>query len=436
MKKPIEPEKTLHQAVSSIKSFAAPQAEPKPPISDEEFLPASQFVTQLVSQAHEYGASFIRLQTFMSQLPQMFGFYGVMLSASPFLFFEFWRQGDSDPSRVTIQSPAGNFDLAKLSTLNDLVNDLVDGKVPIDKGSARLKQIDKLPPPYKNSVVALGYALCGAGFAVLLSANWLDVIFAALLSLVVYGITATAVKSQWLTDRINFTSALVASILANLLAILFPGTNAFIVSLCAVVVLVPGLSLTLGMVELASKIVISGINRLVDGILITAVLVIGNVLGTSIVQALWTVPPPDASTDRPLWIIFTSIIVLMLGLTFVFKVRLKELGWVILAGELAYTGVLLGGQLGNWQGSFIGALILGLYTSLFASRLHRSGSVVMLPGIMILVPGVAAYFGFNALQTSGVIGALLAGWGVLVQIVAIMGGLFVAASIAPQRASL
>jgi uncharacterized membrane protein YjjB (DUF3815 family) len=62
--------------------------------------------------------------------------------------------------------------------------------------------------------------------------------------------------------------------------------------------------------------------------------------------------------------------------------------------------------------------------------------VVMLPGIMILVPGAAAYFGLNALQTSGIISALPAVWGVLVQIIAILGGLFVAASVLPQRGSL
>jgi uncharacterized membrane protein YjjB (DUF3815 family) len=98
--------------------------------------------------------------------------------------------------------------------------------------------------------------------------------------------------------------------------------------------------------------------------------------------------------------------------------------------------MVIGGQFGNWQGSFLGALLLGLYASFFASRLHRPGSVVMLPGIMILVPGVAAYFGLNALETSGIIGALPAVWGVLVQIAAIIGGLYIAASILPQKAGL
>ena len=60
----------------------------------------------------------------------------------------------------------------------------------------------------------------------------------------------------------------------------------------------------------------------------------------------------------------------------------------------------------------------------------------MLPGIMILVPGVAAYFGLNTLQTSSIIGALPAVWGVVIQIAAIIGGLFIAASILLQEASL
>ncbi|NJK31725.1 MAG: threonine/serine exporter family protein [Deltaproteobacteria bacterium] len=290
--------------------------------------------------------------------------------------------------------------------------------------------------PQKAASWPWGYALCGAGFAVLLSAGWRDVGFAALLSLVVYAITSAADRSQWLANRVNFTAALAASLLANLLALLFPGSNAFVVTLCAVVVLVPGLAMTVGIAELAAKMVLPGIARLVDGVLITSVLLVGSALGSSLVQALWSISAPIAAPAKPVWITFLSVILLMMGLALVFQVRWSDLGWVILAGGLAYTGVIIGNQLGTWQGSFLGALILGLYTSLFTLRRHRPGSVVMLPGIMILVPGAAAYFGLNTLQTSGIIGALPAAWGVVVQIAAIIGGLFVAASVLPQQSSL
>jgi uncharacterized membrane protein YjjP (DUF1212 family) len=296
-------------------------------------------------------------------------------------------------------------------------------------------QIDSLPAPYKNAIVALGYGLCGGGFAVLLSAAWFDVILAAILSLVVFGITLFAGRSRWLANRVNFTAAFVVSILANLVSLLFPSSDAFTVALCAVIVLIPGLALTLGVAELAAKSIISGISRLVDGIAITLVLVIGNALGASLVHAFWTVPSQASQQDYSLVIIFLTIILLMLGLSFIFQVRWQDLHWVILAGVITYAGVLLGQQFGDWQGSFLGALLLGLFTGLVSLKQHLPSSVVMLPGIMILVPGVAAYFGVDTLQTDSIFNALPAVWGVMVQIVAILGGLYVAASLMPRKTS-
>jgi len=271
---------------------------------------------------------------------------------------------------------------------------------------------------------------------VLLSAAWSDLIFAAVLSLVVFAITMYARRSQWMAERINFTSAVVTSILASIIALLFPGSNAFTVALCAVIVLIPGLSLTVGVAELASKSTITGINRIVDGILITFALVVGSAVGSSIVNALRTVPAPVAPPGYSLFFAFISVVFIMLGLALIFQVRPRDLVWVILGGIIAYTGIVIGGQFGNWQGSFLGALGLGIYSTLVVNRLFLPSSVIMLPGIMILVPGVAAYFGLDTLQTSGIIGGLQAIWGVVVQIAAIIGGLFIAASVLSKKASL
>ncbi len=436
MNTPVEPEQALHHALAGVKSLVSPPSQPKHPLHEDEFVPACQFITQLVTQTHQYGMSLVRMHDLMSQLPQLFGFYGVMLPVPPFFFFEFRRSSDADPRRMIVEQPTGSFDLAKLSAVGVLVNDMADGKVSFTDGSTRLKEIDSSPQPYGASIVAAGYALCGASFAVLLSAGWWDVAFAALLSLVVFAITVRANRSQWLANRINFTAALVASLLANLLALIFPGSDASVVALCAVIVLVPGLSLTLGTAELASKLTVPGINRLVDGILVTFSLVVGVAVGSALVRALWSVSAPAATAVNPLWITFPFVALLMLGLAMVFQVPRRDLAWVLLAGGLAYLGVQIGNQLGNWQGAFLGAMLLGFYASVYVLRLRRPGSVVVLPGIMILVPGAAAYFGLDTLQTYGIIGALPAVWGVVVQITAIIGGLFIAASVLPQRASL
>lgn len=403
--------------------------------SDEQFRQTCRFVAQLVIHAHRYGASYVRLGDFFTQLPRLFGFSGEMLAASPFALFEFRLSSDAEPYRLTYRIPETSFDLAKLSNLWALVTDLEAGNISVDQGEARLEQIDSLAAPYSKPTMALGYSLCGAGFATLLSAAWIDILLAALLSLVVFAVVSYAHRSQWLADRINFFAAFVASILANFLALLFIGSDPFTVALCAVIVLIPGLALTLGIAELASKSIISGMSRLVDGVSITLVLVIGGALGSSLVNTQQPVPAPIAQPDYSLGLVFLSIFLLMLGLSFIFQVRRQDLGWVILAGLIAYAGVLLGQQFGDWQGSFIGALGLGLYTGMVSLKYEVPGSVVMLPGIMILVPGVAAYFGVDILQTNNILSALPAVWGVLVQIVAIMGGLYVAASIVPRKAA-
>ncbi|MEZ4769824.1 MAG: hypothetical protein R2844_15505 [Caldilineales bacterium] len=116
MKKPIEPEKTLRQAVSSIKSITSPPSEPKQPINDDEFKPACQFVAQVAVQAHSYGASYVRLNEFLAQLPHLFGFKGQMLAAAPFAFFEFQQSAGAEPYRLTYRLPATSFELTKLST--------------------------------------------------------------------------------------------------------------------------------------------------------------------------------------------------------------------------------------------------------------------------------------------------------------------------------
>lgn len=415
---------------------AAPQQEPGEMLLDDEFQQACQLFARLAVLAQRYGVSYVSLSALFAQLPRMFGFQGQVLAAPPLLFLEFWRPTDAEPYRLTSHLGDASFNLTKLSNLAALAKDLGDGNISIAQAHRRLDQIDTLPPPYRSSAVALGYSLCGAGFAVLLSMTWQDTIFAALLSLFVFAIVASADRSHWLANRINFTSALVSSLLANIGALVVPGSDPSNVALCAVIVLIPGLSLTLGIIELASKKIISGLDRLIDGMLITLVLVVGNAVGVSMVKLFWTIPPTAATPDYPLPLTFVCVILLMLGLAIIFQVRRQDLVWVVLAGAIAYTGVVIGRQFGEWQGSFVGALLLGLYTSLIANKRRLPSSVIMLPGVMILVPGVAAYTGVDVLQNYGIIGALPTVWGVMVQIGAIMGGLYVAASIVPRNVAL
>ena len=155
-----------------------------------------------------------------------------------------------------------------------------------------------------------------------------------------------------------------------------------------------------------------------------------------LVNAIQAVPDAVVPPGIPAVWTWLFVALLVVGLAIVFQVRTKDFGWTVLGGLLAYAGIAIGNQIGFWQGSFIGALLLSIYSNLFAWRLGRPTSIIMLTAIMVLVPGAAAYRGLHVAETSGLTSGLSAEWHVLVNIAAIIAGLVVAYSVIPPKATL
>lgn len=405
-------------------------------LNDDEFQRATQFVMRLANMAYSYGVSVTRLDEYLMQLIADLGLKGECIISPPHINFVFTTPDQSDQYIKFVRLPPVDYNLTKLSLLGELLDNITTGNQHLSDALNSLDAIHNTSTKHNHLLFGSGYAMCGAGIAVLLSASWEDVLVSALFSIVVYAITVVAQRLEWVGSRLNLLSSLTISIIANTYAILSPGSNPYIVTICAVVVLIPGLILTLAMDELINKNIISGIGRLIDGVLITAALFIGSAVGTSIVRSFRRIPVPaltDINSELVMWI---SVAVLMLGLGIVFQVRRRDMVLVIVAGIITYSGVIIGQQLGAWQGTFFGALTLGFYASLFTRRWKRPTSIVVLPGLMILVPGIAAYFGVASLQEVGIMSGLPAMWSVFVQIAALIAGFYMASSFTPHKASL
>ncbi len=202
------------------------------------------------------------------------------------------------------------------------------------------------------------------------------------------------------------------------------------VALCSFVVLVPGLGLTLGVYELAIGHTVLGWNRFISAAVQTFGLFAGASVGAMWVRALFgTADLPDTFSP-PVVVLWLFLIILMVGLIVVFQVSPRQAPWAICAGLVAYGGLELGGREGDWQGPFLGALALGLFAGLFVRIHHRTNPLtVVLPGILVLVPGVAAYASLRAVEATEGTGGAGAFGGVLSQIIALLAGLFVAGSL-------
>jgi uncharacterized membrane protein YjjB (DUF3815 family) len=203
-----------------------------------------------------------------------------------------------------------------------------------------------------------------------------------------------------------------------------------------VAIFIPGFMLTMGLSEVIFNYTVSGINRLVTGILITVKLFAGVVIGTALVDLFLTIPAPAAPVSIPSILFWLFIALLFAGIAIVFQVRPQDLVWVILVGILTFAGSTIGSQYGFWQGPFLGALILGICGNLFYQWQKIAPTIVILPGIMALVPGILAYLGLFNTVTSGLEAITSAAVQILVTVAALIIGLIVANTIVPVKQTL
>lgn len=392
-------------------------------MNEEDFDRACRFLNALVAAVQRYGVSSSSMESLLVRVAHALHLKGQFLATPTQVQSILWDD-DEDRQRLHISvSSAGNYDLAKLAQISELVAQVESGDMTPGAGLARLRLIERANPEYGTGVSVLAFVLCGLGFGVILGLSWRDVLLGGALSVVSFGIARVATHSWALTTTLELVVAAVAATLATLLAIAFPGSNALAVAVCASIYFVPGFGLTLGASELMVGNTLSGLIGFTRAAVTAGKLVIGALIGNAIIHGLATVPRVNMKDSVPhLWT-WAFAPVLVLGLAILFRVRRKDLVWPLLGGLIVWLGVEAGSGLGYWQGTFIGAFLLMSASKLFTRVARLPGAIILLPAVMLLVPGVAALQALYAGQTSGLAEGLQSTTEVFVLIAAILGGL-------------
>ncbi|MEN0064005.1 MAG: threonine/serine exporter family protein, partial [Myxococcota bacterium] len=176
-----------------------------------------------------------------------------------------------------------------------------------------------------------------------------------------------------------------------------------VVTLAAVIVLLPGLSLTTSIVELATRNLVSGTARLAGAMVVFVGMAVGAALGSTVGDALPTLGTPVAMPipEVARWAIL-PLVGVMLGV--LLRARLRDMGWCAIAPGLA----MAFGGLGNLVlGEVLGAGLAGFGLAVFSNAVsrvrHRPASTVLVPGILLLVPGSAGLRAILALVDHDVV---------------------------------
>ena len=323
-------------------------------------------------------------------------------------------------------------DLGALSQLDDLVREVLDDRVDSAGALSRLNGLEASAQlqPWPITLAATG----GVGFALapLLGGGWREAIAAGLVGLVVGSMTLAARRTTALEPVLPPLAAIAASFLAALLVAAGLGASPDLVTLAALVSLLPGLKLTVGMGELAGKDLQSGVANTGDALVQLLGLVFGVEIGRSIAIA-WLgaaapVVPAAASTSAQV----LAAVLAGLAFTGTLHARLRDAPFICSATLLALTANAAGSRLiGHEAGIFGAALVVGIAGQVVSSRLRRSALIFIVPGVLMLVPGSIGYSSALQLLTNHAVSGITAAFETFVTAVSIAYGLMIAAIVVP-----
>jgi uncharacterized membrane protein YjjP (DUF1212 family) len=396
------------------------------PSSDTELL------LRFTRAGHDAGYPTAELEERVLALAAALGLENVQISVTPTIIDV--SVGSLRAQRsYTLRVRPATVDLDAVARLDELVEDAVDGTLDAAGVRDALDEARSEPLRRPWALTVGGYALAGSALAPVLGGSTRDAIAAALVGLAV-GVLVVSTRLVVRTEPIIVPIAAVAAgfgsyALAQLFAI-----SPDLVALAALVTLLPGMTLTIGMRELASEHLQSGVANTASALVQLLGLVFGVEIGRSIAVTWFggvdQVAPSAAFSG---WHVAAALAA-GLAFTLTLRARYRDAYLMCAATVLALVANELGAMLfGNEASAFVAALAIGIAGNLAGARLHRSPLVFIVPGVLMLVPGSAGYNSVLKLVTDQTINGITAGFDTFVTAISIAYGLMVSTVVLPRR---
>ena len=321
--------------------------------------------------------------------------------------------------------PAGDSELSfrQAGRAGRLVRELRDRAIPLAAANARIEEIRAAAAGHPVARSLFGGVLSGGGLAVLFRCPW----WAILLSLAIGGLVGLLLA---LLQQVRGAAAL-APFVASLLSTSLLGLAATrldlgpvpLLAICApIAVLVPGAVITNGLLELTATDILTGSARLVYGLVVLAFMAAGIAAGAALTglhldvdSAALVGQVPSLVTDAtgwgalpPLWVSWVGIVVLGIGVGFIFASGPALTAVTVVAMALTYSLLI---SLTPWLGGSVATGVTSCVVLLLARILEKRTVAVptmvsFLPAFLLLVPGSVALVALAAADVGALTSAM------------------------------
>ncbi len=353
----------------------------------------TNFIIKLATTLHQSGTSTPELERELMSVCDALGVKGSFLISPTSISMSLEERGEVVSHNLRVFP--GSVDLYRLNKLKALVNQLGEKVLTVEKAYVLLQEIIDERSSYSIFLTVLSFSIVATCLVIFMQGKVLDMAAASICGAMVAGMVIF-IKSARLEPIKETIIAFFVSMAAFLIHFFVPEVNVNIVTLSSLIILIPGLGLTIAISELATKHFSSGTARLMGAIVEFAK------LGAGIIAAYHLASYFEFPVmNQPLIeysILTKAMVVLICSVctSIVFNANLKDIPWIL--GAALFTMLFLdfaGNFLSSNLSIFLTSFLAGLMSNVYALKFNKNSSTLLLPSIIFLVPGV---LGIKSLQ--------------------------------------
>ncbi len=389
------------------------------------------FLIQVGTLLHRYGTPSHRLERVMAKVSRTLGVDGVFLYTPTALVISLTDGAGERTYLRRVDSGAVNID--KLMRFDETLEELEAGRLTVVRAAEKMREIAEAKAPYPAWMTVLACAVSCGAVAVLFRGTLPEILVATTLGAVVALLELAQAELAWERAFFEPVAGLLTALGSLACARFLVPIDDRLVTLAALIVMIPGLTITVALTELALGHLSAGVARLAGGCVSLLTITTGVAIGWRIASG-WRTTPEIGQVAGSDWWQWIAIAVAPIAFAIVFKARWPlwpTIAAVAIAGYVAshFVGLVWGVEIG----AFCGALLVGIGSNIYARLQDRPALVPFTPGIIVLVPGSLGYRSLAAFLDRETIAGIDLAFAMLIVAMSLVSGILTANVVMPPR---
>lgn len=396
---------------------------------------ATEFLVDLARALAANGSTADRIERALSTAAVRIGIHAEFF-ATPTSVFASVGTGSRNTTRL-VRVESSDINLDRLASLDAILQAISNREISIAKAREQIAETLRSPSPWPAWLFLVAHTATGACAAILFGGRWTEAAVGALAGLSVGLLGILTDRIRRLLRVFEFLSGAIVAAIALFAGTRFPGLNTDIVIVAGLIALIPGLSLTIAVSEVATRHLLAGASRLIGAAASLASIAFGVAAGSEVLRAVLNIEPPASLAPLPPAAQWGALVCAPAALAVLFKANTRDVPAILTIAALGFLSAReLGTTIGPELAAGASALIVGLAANARAIFANRPVAVGIIPGLILLVPGSIGFRSLSAFLDQETVQGLETAVLAVVIAIAIATGLLLANVMLPPKRDL